>query len=163
MSDGAEVDVAQIDERPRRQSRRVVLIPQFGGNPRSESPGVHNVQIRVASDDTESLFEEGSAVSGEDMPIPPTKPDPVVVVGGANLAIRAALMWLDDVDLEAEFSRREPVFKTVPQFLRGPYRSAMRLAMEGANQGNEQQHERGWKVFLLCCSSDPLEAATFTR
>ena len=156
MSDGAEVVLAQIDGRPRRQSRILVLIPQLAGTPRSvhersgsEGPGVQDLEIGAASDDTESLYIEGSAVSGEEMPIPPTEPDPVVVVGGANPAIRAVLMWLDEVDLEAEFSRRAAVLKTVPQFLRGPYRSAMRLAMEEAHQGNEQRRERGWKVFLL--------------
>ena len=39
--------------------------------------------------------------------------------------------------------------KTVPKFLRGPYRSAMRLAMEEALHENDQRRERGWKLFLL--------------
>ena len=39
--------------------------------------------------------------------------------------------------------------KTVPHFLRGPYRSAMRFAMGEALQDSEQRRERGWKLFLM--------------
>ena len=39
--------------------------------------------------------------------------------------------------------------KSVPHFLRVPYRSAMRLAMEEATQSNPVRSERGWRLFLL--------------
>ena len=68
-----------------------------------------------------------------------TEPDALVVEAPA---VRAALVWLDEVDLDAEFV-------TVPQFLRGPHRSAMRLAMEEAVRENDHRRERGWKLFLL--------------
>ena len=117
MSDGAEVDVAHIVGRP-RQSRRLVLIPQ-SGTPRSVQDRSYSesesVQNEVASDDTESLDVEGSVASGEEEPIPPTEPDPVVAVEGANPATRAALIWMDE-GLELEFCRRAAVFKTIPHF-----------------------------------------------
>ena len=129
LSDGAEVDVAHVGTPRSVQDRS-----------HSESASVEN---QVVSDDIESMHGEGSVVSGEEELVPPTEPDPVVTVGGVNPAIRAALIWMDEVDLEVEFCRRAAVFKSIPHFLRGPYRSAMRLAMEEANQGNNQRRERG--------------------
>ena len=121
LSDGAEVGVAHVGRL--RQSRRQVLIPQ-SGTPRSVQDRSHSesasVENQVVSDDTERLHGEGSVVSEEEEPVPPTEPDPVVTVGGVNPAIRAALIWMDEVDLEVEFCRRAAVFKSIPHFLRGP-------------------------------------------
>ena len=63
----------------------------------------------------------------------------------------------DDPDPTTHFARvaRGPpitvasVMKTVPHFLRGPFRSAMRLALEEANEFNDNRRERGWKLFML--------------
>ena len=51
--------------------------------------------------------------------------------------------------------------KTVPKFLRGPYRSAMRLAMEEALHENDHQCERGWKLFLLLLRFVALQTRTW--
>ena len=40
------------------------------------------------------------------------------------------MRWISELN----FFRRAAVFKSIPHFLRGPDRSAMRLAMEEANQ-----------------------------
>ena len=117
MSDGAEVDVAHIVGSP-RQSRRLVLIPQSGTLDQSRTGRSHSesesVEDEDASDDTESLDVEGSVASGEEEPVPPTEPDPVVAVVGGNHAIWAALIWMDEVDLEVEFCRERQCSK---QFL----------------------------------------------
>ena len=82
---------------------------------------------------------DGFVVSGAEEYIAPSKPDPTVAVAeGLTPPIRAALARLDEVDLETEFQRRGAVMKTVPHFLRGPHRSAMRLAMGKALQDSEQ-------------------------
>ena len=78
-----------------------------------------------------------------------TEPDPEVVVGGLTPAIRAALAELDHVDLMAEFSRRAIVMKTIPHFLRGQFRNALRVAMDEALEMNQLRSERGWKLFML--------------
>ena len=89
-------------------------------------------------------------MSGAEEYIAPSEPDPTVTVAeGLTPPIRAALVWLDEVDLETEFQRRGAVMKTVPHFLRGPHRSAMGLAMGEALQGSEARRERGWKLFLM--------------
>ena len=43
---------------------------------------------------------------------------------------RAALRSLDDLDLSEIFQRRAVVMKTVPHFLRGPFRNAMKVVLE---------------------------------
>ena len=53
----------------------------------------------------------------------------VVSTRGLSPAIRAVLVQQDGVDLPTEFSRKAIVMKSVPDFLRGPQRSAMKLAM----------------------------------
>ena len=57
---------------------------------------------------------------------------------------------LAHVDLSLEFARRA---KTVPMFFVGPFRNALRLALEEATAGSHVEdllrQERGWKLFLL--------------
>ena len=68
--------------------------------------------------------------------------------------------------LDAVFIRGAVVMQTVPKFLRGPYRSAMRLAMEEALHENDRRRERGGSCSLCCldcCSSDPHVVATSTK
>ena len=160
MTDDAEVEVAPVPRR--RQSRRLVLVPhrarspEFEGSTPRQGSGTRDDEARddearqpSESDDTVSL-PDGSVVSGAEEYIAPSEPDPTVAVAeGLTPPIRAALARLDEVDLETEFQRRGAVMKTVPHFLRGPYRSAMRLAMGEALQDSEQRRERGWKLFLM--------------
>ena len=39
--------------------------------------------------------------------------------------------------------------KSIPRFLRGPYRTAMRVALGEINVDDAVRQERGWKLFLL--------------
>ena len=39
--------------------------------------------------------------------------------------------------------------KTVPHFLRSPFRNALRVAMDEALEVNQLRSERGWKLFML--------------
>ena len=68
-------------------------------------------------------------------------------------AIREALVSLDHVDLVHMFPRRAILMKCPPQFLRGAYKSAMRLALtefqESAQGGDETRRTRAWKLFIL--------------
>ena len=66
---------------------------------------------------------------------------------------RAAFASLDVVNLTEEFDQRATVLKTVPHFLKGPYRIAMRVALQEIGEGSRGmepvREERGWKLFLL--------------
>ena len=67
--------------------------------------------------------------------------------------LSASFEWLASVDLESVFSQRACVMKAVPGFMRGAYRSAMRLALaeidEGRAHNMNMRMSRGWKLFLL--------------
>ena len=61
--------------------------------------------------------------------------------------------WLAGVDLEGVFSQRPSLMMSVPGFMRGAYRSAMRVALteidQGRSDGDSSRSSRGWKLFLL--------------
>ena len=52
-------------------------------------------------------------------------------------------------NLVEEFDERAYLMKSVPRFLRGPYRNAMRVALGEINVDDAVRQERGWKLFLL--------------
>ena len=121
-----------------RQSRRLVLVgagSAFGSHNKFSPLADEDEPMDVADHDgADVVHDEGSEVSVDEKPEPPTAPDPeVVTTSGLTPAIRAALTELDGVDFPHEFVRRAAIMKSVPHFLRGPYRGAMRLAMAEAN------------------------------
>ena len=101
------------------------------------------------SSDTESLVGASEA-SGEE--IVDTVPE-VEVEMPAHRAVghhvRAALVALDAVDLSEIFRRRAVVMKSIPHFLRGPFRNALLMALEEVCAVEGIRRERGWKLFLL--------------
>ena len=102
-----EERVEDVDILP-RPSRRLVLLGA-GSVPGSDSPlAVDEDEPMDVADhqDAVVVHDEGSEVSVDEEPEPPTAPDPeVVTTRGLTPAIRAALMELDGVDLAHEFSR----------------------------------------------------------
>ena len=62
---------------------------------------------------------------------------------------RAGFVSLEAVVMEEEFDERACVMKSVPRFLRGPYRIAMRVALEEIESADDTRRELGWKLFLL--------------
>ena len=100
---------------------------------RGDSDSDEVVNSASADSDVENVDLEdwGSEVSGEEIPVP-EDPVPDMVDVRLTPTIRVALEWLDTVNLCEEFTRRAAATKSVPHFLRGPHRNAMRLAMEQA-------------------------------
>ena len=84
--------------------------------------------------DTDSWADNAaSEVSVDDIRVPSVEPDMEVRDTQVNsLEIREAFIALDVVDLTNVFSLRASVLKTVPRFLRGPFRNALRVAMDEA-------------------------------
>ena len=146
LTDDATLEMSQ------GRGRRLVLVPMPGESPHSH-PDVELLEEALGSiDDTESVAVQdlGSEVGEDETFALASVPDPLVMATrGWTPAVRAALVWLDEVHLDAVFIRRAVVMKIVPKFLRGPYRSAMQLAMEEALHENDHRRERGWKLFLL--------------
>ena len=137
-----------------------------GGGARAEDSAVHVAGIADEShlvetlvddastdhvdDDAESV-REGSVVGSEVGEAPDTLVE--CEIPGRDVrhtpAFRAALQSWDRVSLVEEFSRRPCIMKSVPKFFKGPYRKAMRVAMDGANCGVPARQEGGWKLFVL--------------
>ena len=65
------------------------------------------------------------------------------------IAKRRGFEPLDGVNLVEEFDERACLMKTVPRFLKGPYRIALRTVLEEINVEDLGQQERWWKLFLL--------------
>ena len=101
-----------------------------------------------------SIHEVSSDVGSADE-VPVSAPDPDLEVGDVTLSagIRAALQSLDELNLVEELSRRPSVMKSPPAFLRGAFRSALKLAIQEAVQGCEtgdwMRQERGWKLLMM--------------
>ena len=80
---------------------------------------------------------------------PPRVWDKVII----NRATRVGFVSLDRVDLISIFKLRASVMKSPPKFLRGAYRSAIRVALTEADQGiaagDEVRLCRAWKLLVL--------------
>ena len=70
-----------------------------------------------------------------------------------SAAFSDALKGLDQIDVVHFFSMRAVVMKSPPQFVRGAYNAALRIALQKIEEGfqsqNEERQGRGWKLFLL--------------
>ena len=99
-------------------------------------------------DDRESLWSVGGDLESADdveEEIPFRHPG----VRTCQLGFRS----LDVVQLCDAFEQRGCLMQNVPRFLRGPFRRALRVALEeilkGARTNDTVTEERGWKLFLL--------------
>ena len=63
--------------------------------------------------------------------------------------LRAALQFLDEVDPMSIFRERGSVMKSVPLFLKGPFRNALKFALEEASAQEDVRQVRGWKLLVL--------------
>ena len=62
---------------------------------------------------------------------------------------RVALQSLDDLNSVEVFSRRPSGVRTVPKFMRGGFRNALRVAIQEALSVDPRRSERGWKLLLM--------------
>ena len=118
------------------------------------SRGSHNVNSGPDTDSVEWIFaDNGSVASGEDEPESIEEPFGVDEFRGIPAGVRDALRWLDGVDLNVVFHSKANVIKSVPNFLKGPFRNDMKVLIEEIVAGHEgyerMREERVWKGFLL--------------
>ena len=79
-------------------------------------------------------------VMDADIEVPPPRPD----------VLREAWLTLDEIDVCRIFNQRAAVMKSVPHCLKGPFRTALKLAFEQILETEDQhQQERGWKLMML--------------
>ena len=63
-------------------------------------------------------------------------------------SLRRAFASLDEVDPCAQFQQRAAVIRSVPKFLVGMFRNALKIALEEiVRTDDEVTQERGWKLF----------------
>ena len=104
--------------------------------------------------ETESIESRGgiSDMEGE-VEVASVLEPPVLIIVAPVERFNRSFEWLAGVDLEAVFSQRPSLMKSVPGFMRGAYRSAMRVALtkidQGRSDGDSSRSSRGWKLFLL--------------
>ena len=85
---------------------------------------------------------------------PPDRPEDVMFADILlSPALQVGFRWLATVDVEAVFRRRAVLMKTVPVFMQGAHRSAMRVATSeidaGRSNGDRTRSAAGWRLFML--------------
>ena len=102
----------------------------------------------IGESDTESVFQSTPDQSGDEE----IARVPETVVVEVTRATQAAFLSLDSVDLTVMFKTRASVMRSPPKFLRGAYKSAMRVALHEWEAGEVVQSEtrksRAWKLFI---------------
>ena len=98
------------------------------------------------------MSREGhSDCEGDQDPVPTSDP-PLPPVASQLERVSASFEWLASGDLESLFAKRA-CLKAVPRFMKGAYRSAMRIALAEIDEGRSHhailRASRGWKLFLL--------------
>ena len=89
-------------------------------------------------------------MAGEPLDRVPDEEVPIVLPHLRDAVVRAAIRSMDEVNPRALFEKRAAVMKAVPRFLRGPFRSALKLALEEATRSlDEVDQERGWKLLNM--------------
>ena len=106
-------------------------------------------------EDTECIRSGVSSASSEADDLADDEPNTLlpITVSLTSQAGGLGLVSLDEVILEDVFSVRARLMVTVPKFLRGAHRAAVRVPLDGVLAGWEQNDTmlqiRSWKLFLL--------------
>ena len=111
-------------------------------------------EVDEETSDTASV-DSRNGMSDVEGPVPSAaQVDPVVPAITAHLeSFTASFEWLASVDMEFLFTQQACLMKSIPGFMKGAYRSAIRIALTEIDEGRTQnailRTSRGWKLFLL--------------
>ena len=136
---------------------RVVAMDSDTESVRSGVPSHHSFEDvcemeleAVPNGEVGSGVDDGvSVVSGDFEPPSVEEVFEVPELRDTSPQIRGAFRWMDTVDVEELFRTRTAVLRSVPHFLRGPFRIALRTALAEAIATEHVRRTRGWKLFLL--------------
>ena len=133
--------------------RRPVLVQGEGAGARRVGDVSGSDTDSVVATDDEAMDPSMASDDEEDNEL--LVVEPVAPVLPSVAAQRAGLNQLDHWDLDEIFARRASVMKTVPRFLWGSFRIALRVALaeivNGAVRRNELQQEREDGSFSFFC------------
>ena len=155
LSDGSSV---AEDEEEHSPAVRVSMCQGVPGTrcagvavPGSVDDGLSDTES-VDSDPDRADVLEGSVASGDEEVEVPVG-EMVAPVRPSAAAQRAGFVLLDHWDLGETFAQRGCLMRSVPRFLWGSFRVAMKVALEeimaGVSRRSEIQQVRGWKLLLL--------------
>ena len=129
------------------------MIPMTDGSETvQESVSLHSELGRRSSesDETETIDSRANSEADEEagrVVVDDTIEDPEVdIPGPRGVTLREAFASLDGVDPRVNFEKRAAVMKSIPKFLRGPFRNALKLALEEATTGDDVRAARGSEV-----------------
>ena len=111
-------------------------------------------EVDEETSDTASV-DSRNGMSDFEGPVPSLAPvDPEVPAITPQLeSFTASFEWLASVDMEFLFTQRACLMKSIPGFMKGAYRSAIRIALTEIDEGRTRnailRTSRGWKLFLL--------------
>ena len=127
-----------------RGHRRLVLVQH----------GVESDTDSVRSEPSEMTSVGGISERGEGVEVidPTPEAPPLTFIPRVTQHVDA-FASLDGVTLRDVFDTRASVMHSVPHFLKGAFRGAIRVALQGILRGYELQSDlritRGWKLFML--------------
>ena len=150
VCDALEFDLTRADSVEARSIRPTLLselsLPEVG--PPAPPPAFPPDHIPFDDEDTVSMETSipGDTEDTVSLPVEVADVDPPRAP-----QLRAAFEAMDRVNVVEIFRHRAAVMKSVPRFLRGPLRNAMKLALEKvlASDQEVRQKKRGWKVLMM--------------
>ena len=154
----SDTDSAAEVEAPRppnhgRVSRKLVLVSgtqQEGGEVSAqESEG----EEEGCPSEQEILEDNQSEQAGEEEQVECREPIQDTLFLPERRSMATGFESLDMVDLEKVFEVRALVMKSVPGFMKGAFRGALKISLEEIRKGqvarNAETTTRGWKLFML--------------
>ena len=113
--------------------------------PESEAEGCPSEQESLEDDESEQAAEEEDIECGE--------PVQDILFVPKRRSMATGFESSDMVDLKRVFEVRALVMKSVPGFMKGAFRGAMKISLEEIKKGqlasNVETTTRGWKLFML--------------
>ena len=146
-SDNREVNFTAV--RPARIAGDVVQFDLTVDDGAERVPVVEAGSATPVAQDDDTDHEMGMSEAGSEGVFEFIEEPEANVVVPRVAGLREALLSLDRWHLPDLVKKRACVMRSVPRFLKGPYRNALRVALEEATAQQLCRQERGWKLFTL--------------
>ena len=157
MSQSDTVSVGSRHQEGPRQRRRLVLMSSGTVATAIDSPDSHEERFQRVRRAVQERPVEAVPVADQEGHSASEDHDSEASVRGhvdateplRTAALRAAFATLDSIILPDLLKKRPSVMRSVPHFLKGPFRNALQLALEEAVSEEFIGQERCWKLMLL--------------
>ena len=110
---------------------------------------VASLEVVPSLADKESIDGVEESEMGEDVVLATVEEAELHMTHPTAPTMRAAFESLDHIQPCDHFRLRASVMKSVPKFLRGPFKNALKVALEAAIDRDVATQCRGWKLLLM--------------